>query len=448
MRHVTPHVLRRGALLTAMLVGLIGPQLAFGDEAHERALEARVADLERMVNQLVAQQKAQMAAAPAPAPRPAAAPGARPIQETTLTPGAASPDTTVKFGGFIMTDFLATRTSGGTLADSAVSRDLYQPAAIPVGGKASSTLYDAHAKFSRFNVGIDSKNDAGDKYGAFFEWDFEGNALGSEVTTNLQGATLRHGYVYWNDWLAGQTWTNFMDPAALPEAVDFIGPTDGTVFVRQAQIRYTNGGFSFAAENPENTFVDVKGVVTAYDRNTVPDFTARYTWKGDWGFFGIAGILRQLRYEATAAPLVKQSDSGGGISAMGRWNIGKNDDLRYAITAGNGVARYIGLGVAADAEVDALGDIDTRNGYAGYVAWRHALTSQLRFNLMYAGNHFDNDTEFGLATKSTDSFHINLIYSPLPKLDVGAELIYGKRELENGADDDLKRIQAMVKYSF
>ena len=33
---------------------------------------------------------------------------------------------------------------------------------------------------------------------------------------------------------------------SLPEAVDFVGPTDGTVFVRQAQLRYTTGNFSLA----------------------------------------------------------------------------------------------------------------------------------------------------------------------------------------------------------
>ncbi len=41
-------------------------------------------------------------------------------------------------------------------------------------------------------------------------------------------------YVSWNNWLAGQTWSNFQDVAALPDAVDFVGVTDGTVFVRQA----------------------------------------------------------------------------------------------------------------------------------------------------------------------------------------------------------------------
>jgi hypothetical protein len=56
---------KRNALLVAIAAALMLPQLALGDEARERALEARVAELEKIVNQLVEQSKAQ-AAAPAP----------------------------------------------------------------------------------------------------------------------------------------------------------------------------------------------------------------------------------------------------------------------------------------------------------------------------------------------------------------------------------------------
>ena len=79
---------------------------------------------------------------------------------------------------------MATRTGDGQLADSAVGRALYVPSQIPVGGEGSGTDYDAHAKFSRFNLGIDSVTDDGHKLGAFFEMDFFGNALGTQNATN------------------------------------------------------------------------------------------------------------------------------------------------------------------------------------------------------------------------------------------------------------------------
>ena len=65
-------------------------------------------------------------------------------------------------------------------------------------------------------------------------------------------------------------------------------------------------------------------------------------------------------------------------------------------------------------------------------------------------DRFDNDTAwtgFGV-TRSSQSIHANLIYSPFPKLDVGAELIWGKREIESGTDGDLRRLHTTIKYSF
>jgi hypothetical protein len=69
---------------------------------------------------------------------------------------------------------------------------------------------------------------------------------------------------------------------------------------------------------------------------------------------------------------------------------------------------------------------------------------------MYSAAHFDNDTDltgFGV-TERAHSFHANLIYSPFPKLDVGAELIFGERFLEDDREGDLKRLHTHVKYSF
>ena len=109
------------------------------------------------------------------------------------------------------------------------------------------------------------------------------------------------------------------------------------------------------------------------------------------------------------------------------------------------------FGLAPDGTLDATGsDLEATDLVAGFVAWRHVFDAKLRGNLMYSRAQVDNDTDwtgFGV-TKSAQSFHANLIYSPFPKLDIGAELIWGNREVESGADGDLRRIHTTVKYSF
>jgi hypothetical protein len=443
-----PFGLRLSTLTLACLVAM--PGIAMADEAREQALEQRINDLEKQLQSLAAEIRAQREAPPA-VPAPPA--GKLPIQLTTLTPG--SPDgTTVKIGGFIKADFMATKAHDGQLADGASGRILYVPGQTPVGGNSSDVDYDAHAKFSRFNIGIDNVSASGDKAGAFLEMDFFGNALGNQVSTNTYGVTVRHAYAYWNNWLAGQTWSNFMDTSALPDSVDFIGPTDGVIFVRQAQVRYTSGGFSASLENPETTVIPNGGGGTLVsDRGALPDLTLRYGWKGGWGSFGIGALLRSLdidRAATSTAPAISDSQGAFALTAGGKWVLGSNDDLRYQLTAGSGVSRYIGLGITGDSALGADGNLDAIDGLAGYVAWRHVWSPKLRSNLIYARSQYDNpiDLTGSSVNKSVQSFRANLFYSPMPKLDVGVELMLAKRELESGVDGSLTRLQFTTKYSF
>lgn len=433
-----------GLLAVAFMAGLSGP--ASAQSERELALEARVAELERLVQTLVSQQHRQGAeleavrTVQAQPPAPAVEKPAAPV--LALTP-AAAPDTTLRLGGFMKADFMATRTGDGQMADGAVGRALYLPSQIPVGGASSGTDYDAHAKFSRLNLALDSVTEAGNRFGAFFEVDFFGNALGNQNATNTYGTTVRHAYMHWNGWLAGQTWSNLMDLSALPETVDFIGPTDAVVFVRQGQLRYTSGGFSLALENPETVLVGT----TASDRGAVPDLTARYGWKGDWGSFGIGAILRQLKVDRAGA---HDSELAGGLSLGGKWVLGASDDLRWQLTVGEGISRYIGLAITGDAVLDADGNLDLIGARAGYVGWRHAFSPKLRSNVVYARSDYDNDSALtgASATRTVQSLRANVFYSPLPKVDVGAELMFGRRKVEGGAEGDLTRLQFTTKYSF
>jgi len=434
----------RSVLALAVFLAIAAPGQALAQDAGAQDLEARIAQLEQMVQGLKAElekQKADAAAAAAATPAPA------PAQVPTLMPGA-NPGTRFSVGGFIKFDSMVTDTDGGEIADSSAGRLFYLPSAIPVGGASEDGQdFDSHAQFSRLWFGADTDLD-GHKLKAYLEMDLFGGALGNEVATNTYGVTIRHAYVAWDKWLAGQTWSNFQDVAALPDAVDFIGPTEGTIFVRQAQLRYTNGPVSVSLENPETTFTGyLSGARGASDDNSVPDFTVRWIKKAGWGHFTIAGLMRQLKFETGAS---SESTSAFALSVSGKWNLGANDDIRYMFSGGSGIGRYLGLGLGPDAMVRADGSLTALDGYGGFIAWRHAFSPKLRGNLFYSAARFDNNPLLtGLAvTESAHSFHANLIYSPLPKVDVGAELIWGQRELENGAEGDLRRLHMHVKYSF
>ncbi len=240
----------------------------------------------------------------------------------------------------------------------------------------------------------------------------------------------------WGNWLVGQTWSNFMDVATLPESVDFIGPTDGTTFVRQPQVRYTTGGFSLSAENRETTILpyDVAGVAGARiisDDGYAPDLTARYAWKGDWGHVAVAGLLRELTHETAT---IDDSTWAGSLSLSGKFNFGK-DDIRWMALYGN-LGRYVGLNFATDAVLDANGNLDSLDGYAGFIAYRHIWggSGAWRSTFTYSLQEYDNESILGnsAANKSSSSWNVNLFYSPIPKLDIGAEYRQATAERENG----------------
>ncbi len=476
MPHAKPLRLPSNALRRsiAVLLGvaLIGASTVAGAEtAKEKELEARVAELEKLVQQLVAEKKAAPAAVAAPAAAGAVAaaptvapakPDAKVIQPGTILPNAA-PGTSFVLTGYAKADGMWTNTSDGELAENSAARDFYVPGATPIGQLDEGTDFDAHAKQTRINFGTDTVLAGGDKLSTRFEIDFFGTIGASTTrTTNSYSPVLRHAYIQWREWLVGQTWSNFQDVAALPDSVDFIGSTDGTVFVRQPQVRYTKGGFSVAVENPQTTMTPFGGPAdpnsTAWivetDDNAFPDLTARYAWKGTWGHIAVAGLARELKYERVATPTLAAIDASTWSMAgslTGKFMLGK-DDIRFMLLGGN-LGRYVGLNFTTDAVLTSntgTADLETIDGFAGSIAYRHVWSDKWRSNIYFAMGDYDNDAAYtgGNVNRSSESWTINTWYTPLPKLDIGAEFRHAVRELENGNDGSLDRLQFTTRYSF
>lgn len=447
------HGARVGAL--ALAVALALPTTALAQTDKEKELEARIAQLEQLVQTLVSQQQQtnqqvseevtkQVAAATAAAP---AGPDA--IQSKRITIGA-NPNTEFSFGGFIKLDAMYTKTTDGDIPENSAGRLFFVPGTIPVGGASEKADLDVHSQFSRFWLGTNTTLDSGDKIRSYFEMDLFGGALGNEVSTNTYGVTIRHAFVSWNNWLAGQTWSNFQDTGSLPDTVDFLGVSAGTVFVRQSQLRYTNGPWSLSLENPRTiaTPFGSSGRFTSND-GQLPDMTVRYLHKADWGHFSVAGLVRQLAVEDTGLG-VDDRTIGGGVSVSGKYNIGANNDLRFMANYGDGISRYIGFAINNDTNISANGNLKSIGMFSGYAAFHHVFSPKLRGNLYGAMATFDNDNSLATlaVTENVYSAHANLIWTVLPKLDVGAEAMWATRELESGASGDLKRLQFHVKYSF
>lgn len=237
-----------------------------------------------------------------------------------------------------------------------------------------------------------------------------------------------------------------MNPGSLPENLDFVGAAEGTPFVRQTQVRYTNGGFQFALENPETTVTpNTGGARITSGSGIVPDFVARYNFKTQGGAkFTLAGIARQLNLEKGG---IDSQTMGYGVNFTGVIPVG-SDDLKFSATAGDGLGRYMALNYANAGVLDADGDIETISSYGGFASYRHWWNDKWRSSFTLSGFKADNDVALtgGAVNEESYSGYVNLLYSPVKPLTVGVEYMYAENTKQNGDKGELNRVIFSVKY--
>ncbi len=461
MAHKIAHVGRVIAVLA--LGGLVGAGEATAQPGMSpdeiQALRARVTELEAAMEAVKAQleaqeqalQRTQEVAAPAakaenPAIQPVPGPEPKPKTEAAdfSIAGIA-----VDVGGYIKTDLIFSSTSDGSIADGSAGRDFYVPATIPVGGEADTDV-DMHARQSRlfFTTATD---DGERKITSRIELDFLTTTDGNEQVSNSYAPRLRRAFATYGNWLFGQEFSRFVELAVFPETLDFVGPFEALPFVRQAQIRYTDGPWSVSVENPQTTVTTATGGRVSADDGVFPDVTFRYRWQGQKNIYSITALGRWLHLDDNRLGTAEGEGAfAGGVNMAGRINVNQRNDVRFGLVFGRGLGRYVAGNLVNAAAFDAEGDLEPTWVYAAHLAYRHFWNPKLRSSLVLGAFHADQDEELtgGLATEWAGSFHGNLLYSPVPKVTVGGELIWAGRELSNGDSGTLSRLQFSARYDF
>lgn len=306
-------------LLTATTLAAPGAAAA-QSTPREAELEARLARLETEMQAL----RADLASA-----------RVEPAQPAQPADGFRSGATTIKLGGFIKLVATNSRFSDGEVATNSLGRDFYLPQSIPTGGAPASRVQDFSAKQSRFWLNL-STDVAGHAVKGYVETDFQTSpgTQGSQRTTNGYNLTLRRAYIQVDKFTFGQDWSTFQYVGALPESTDFVGATEGTIFVRQPLIRYSAPlaeGLTLhaAIENAEagTATLGAPALVENGD-DRLPDFAARLAYAGPFGEVSLAGLAREVRVDNGGAAA---KAFGWGASVAGKINLAsdKSSDLRF-----------------------------------------------------------------------------------------------------------------------
>jgi hypothetical protein len=365
-------------------------------------------------------------------------------------------DTSIKLGGYVKFDAIYSNITQGV---DAVANQQTVDTAIPVGPNGSPSdnkkgQLTLHARQTRLNLATSTPTEYGDLT-TFIEGDFFG-ADGNESVTNSNGFRMRHAYGTLGNFLAGQYWTNLFDENAYTETVDFGGPV-GEIFIRQAQVRWTQpfaaGEWSASLENPESLFALSGSPLTAgsatpfrSDRDHYPDIIGRLKLKNELGTFNAALMARNIRIDTPAAA---DSKWGEAISLTAVVPAGK-DDFRANFNTGNAIGRYQLSGFFPDGYVDATGKVQLAQARSAYAAYRHYWSPKLRSSLILGASGTDTPAggTFNGFNKSARSAHVNLIFSPVPRVNLGMELIGEKRTVVDGDYGVLRRVQFAAQYLF
>ncbi|MBB1440866.1 porin [Shewanella sp. SG41-4] len=364
--------------------------------------------------------------------------------------GGAQAATDMTFGGYIKADVMFSDYGNGAPDSGSLSRQFYVPGTIYGTTGNGKQVVDFQARESRFNFKTVTDVE-GHKLTGFIELDFMTHTDGNERVSNSYSPRIRHAFMSYDNWTVGQTWTTFQNPGALPENLDFVGAAEGTPFVRQSQLRYTNGNWQFSIENPETTVTPLGGGgrITS-GSGVVPDFVGRYNFSASSGStFSVAAIVRQLDLEQVVGTTTYDtSELGYGVSVAGVIPVGK-DDLKFTATYGEGLGRYMALNYANAGVLDTNGDIQAIKSFGGFVSYRHWWSEQWRSSVTFSGFSADNDVALtgGSVNKEAYSGYVNLLFSPSKPLTFGVEFMHALNEREDGTDGDLNRIMFSAKYA-
>jgi len=354
-------------------------------------------------------------------------------------------DAAIKFGARIRTAAVLTMDPLGT-DDRFLTNSI--PVGVPSTGEAKRTNISARA--SRLNLEFRTPGGR-EQVRAFFEGDFAGEA---------NAFRLRHAYAQYRGLIVGQTWSTFSDPGVNLEDLDFEGVSSENV-IRQSQIRYwlrtrERHRVAVAIETPAVSLTGGQGV------NLFPDVIVRDIIEfADGGHLQVAGVVRQIRGEATPGDVRSTWGAGGSVSGVVKVPMKSlTDRFMYQLNAGSGIARYIndlnslgGMDAVFDTTTGDLKALSAVGWYVGYEhrwkQWKHLESMNLRSTLLWSLVRVQNyDFQPLDAYTKTNRFALNLVYSPSGRVDAGIEYIYGMRENRDGQSAHANQFQLVGLFRF
>jgi hypothetical protein len=347
--------------------------------------------------------------------------------------------TLLRIGGYFKTDFIYDLKPTG-------DPERFIPSTFPIPAPVGVNNTTVSIRPTRLN--LDFLIPVSSSSVRFF---MEFDLFGSNSTT----PRLRHAYAQVANFLVGQSFSNFMDPDAGPDTLEFQGP-NSQVSIRNPQLRYSiplaeKTSLSFSIEKASSDVSFKTPQFNSLPGSPSPDGTIKFRHEFTRGHIQLASVMRSPG--AYLPPPDARSDSvfGWGINFSGAWKVVGKDTFVYQGAYGAGYERYVndtsGLGIdAAPKDARHLKALPLTATYGGY---QHYWIKNLRSSAVYGFAQVQNTPmEPGSAFHQSDYSAANLIWNPFGSLNVGTEFLYGWITKMDNSKANAPRFMFSAKYNF
>jgi DcaP outer membrane protein len=337
-----------------------------------------------------------------------------------------------------------------------LDNDLFITSAIPTEKVADVIFNRFHFSANQSRLGFSFKfPKAGTNTTALLQGDFLSSATGANTYFRL-----RHAYLTYGEFLAGQTWTNFGDVSSSPNTLDLEGPNSMPAS-RVAQVRWERNlskkwSILFALEEPKNDYtpLDSASAIKAGFPEIV--FKPKHSFRN--GTWTNSFTYKPIVYTDKEYSFKRQLPAWGFTSSLSI-KIGENTihplGLKKRVfnlfgIIGDGtqgsVNDFGGLGYEAFPKDDKT--LETLLFYGGYASYSFVFRKRWSSNYVFSYLHQEKPLSTNQIFKHSVYISGNAVLAINKYFTTGLELLYGYKANHDNTSGSAVRLLGIMRLLF
>lgn len=436
MKLTTKRIFTKSLIASGLMLAI--SQTYAQDQTEVEQLRQEVKELKTMLQNYVNQPKVQLSPAVV----------AEPVAKPTNVLNTVKSNTEITLYGNVRAD-ASYQFKGPNSMYNLIS-------AVPLEGteaeRKNSDKFQSTLNATRFGLNFKTPISGDHNLGGKLEMDFFGGA-------GRDTFRIRHAYLTYDDWLVGQTWSNFNALEYFPETVDASLSVGGSL-TRVPQIKYTvpvdqklNLAFSLEDSKAETvTTAGTQNFTTDPDAKLkLPSATGRINYKFDNG-----SALSGRAFLTQKATNHEGNDDflAWGAALGGKYQVTDSTLLRFDYNHIKGDTKNV-LWSNMAYVFDQNGKMRANEFDVLTLGITQKITPKLRSTLGMGYMKAKDDNAFATLVKDVTTQNeslkeawINMFYTPVKTLNFGVEYMYGERKTFNDLTGKDNRINFTAIYDF